>query len=135
MRSDEIVPTVKAVLSPLSQTELVFRLIGGTGPVDQTKLTAVEIDALITGLARLRMTLKPEIDRDPPTRVQLNTVVDPRWRVQTLPDVKMVSVRHPGKGWFMFGLTPPEAAKLAHALRAASSSEIAGQTVPRSSLH
>jgi hypothetical protein len=126
---------VKARLSVLSQTELALELVNDTATVGKVNLTAGEIDALIAGLAQLRMEMRPAVSRDLPTGIQPKTIIDPLWRVQTLTDSKMVSFRHPGRGWSIFGFSLPEAAKLARALLAALPCEFGGQSPPPSSLH
>lgn len=79
--------------------------------IDLSKLTANELDSLITEAAQRRSQMQPAIPSDPPKTA--NAIDDPRWFFVLANDGKTIcNLRHPGLGWVTFLFPPNERAHI-----------------------
>ena len=106
----------KGKLSISSAVELTIELADGT--VGKVNLRATDVDHLISVLARIRLTMSPEMGRSLPESADTELVIDPLWALRTPHSVKdkILMLRHPGLGWAMFLLPTAEANRLGQAL-------------------
>lgn len=106
------------VLALVSRTEVSIELRDGEIAASKLTLDLADVEALIAGLAQLRMAMTPEIVREVPESAHRTGVLGPPWAVARHPSAKekTLFVRHPGFGWVTFVLPPEEAQKMGNAL-------------------
>ena len=88
-------------------------------------VSAVELDELIAGLARVRSQMRPAYPNDAPPIDNRHLVNDPRWHGTWSTDKQTVElqIQHPGFGWLPYTLPRQEAAKLGSFLETAAGVE------------
>ena len=108
-----------------------------TAPLQKVSLRAADIDLLIATLAHHRATMEPEVPRTLPDLKEVRTALDPNsiLHAPASTNNKLLFIRHPGLGWLMFQLPPPEAAKLGHGLLSGRSQQIGDQRSLNRPLH
>lgn len=81
-----------------------------SNPVDLTKLTVPELDALIAEAGARRASLEPAHPNEAPKAVQ--ATVNPAWFTALIELGTLLQIRHPGFGWLSFVIPANERAHL-----------------------
>jgi len=78
------------------------------------KANALQLDAIIEGLAAARAQLNPPVPNDAPLGQHVGYVPDPRYwtTLDQNTGATWLMLRHPGLGWVNFTLTPAERDRL-----------------------
>lgn len=85
--------------------------------IDISKLSAEELDDLITRAAKRRGTLQPpHADAQPQGEIQ--ATFDPKWYITGMPNGTLLQIKDPGHGWLNYVIAPASrAVLLAHMLQ------------------
>lgn len=78
--------------------------------IDISKLTATELDELITNAAKLRANMQPNAIGERPETV--DAIIDPAWFVAPVQDGTVMQITHPSFGWLAFFIPAKERAAL-----------------------
>lgn len=89
------------------KSHVILKLLSDGKVVGQSTLTASELDAVISGIGRIRPSLSEQVSREPDyTRFPELVVIDPAWRTSPSPhadaDGIIMRLRHVGVGWVSF---------------------------------
>jgi len=79
-------------------------------PIDLSKLTVPELDALIAEAGARRSSLEPPLSNEAPKETQ--ATVNPAWFTALIEPGTLFQIRHPGFGWLSFLIPANERAHL-----------------------
>ena len=105
-----------------ARAKATIQIVVNGEPLAHAIFDAPEFDELISGLAAVRAKMADEVPRSLDPGSRMAALVDPAWQHprETLPESKVLALRHPGLGWLTFQFPAHEAEAIARYLSSGS---------------